>query len=362
MRIINAAVLLFFFCALFFVSGCTEKVDNKPKVFSFETYDHSKGLPHNEITSLAALGEKIWAGSNKGLFVYDGVNWEIHSRKNNNRLGSDMIVGLQALNRCIWIATDNGACYYDGKDFRSVYTTGRARAVVGDGKGEIAIGTAYGVLVNGRTYNNSAGLVSDEVTQLIYDKSGNLWVGTRAGISRFNGGMFQSFSGPAKSVMGSSLIDIPAKPSNCRLPGNFIKVMIRYKDVFAIGTTEGLCITDMANLYEVYTAEHKEWVQINGQILDQPVKGNSPIPGNKVSALATTDNSELLFVGTNEGLGILRDKEWLDVEKLIPGLPNGLINALAWCKGDLWIGTNDGILRVKNLSDLIKDPDVAKNN
>lgn len=358
MRIKNIAVVILSVCALITFAGCTGKsADNKPKVFSVEHFTHSKGLPCDEITCMAALGNKVWAGSEKGLFAYDGVNWEIHSKKNNNRLGSDIIVGLQTLNRCLYIATDNGACYYDGNDFRSVYTGGRARAVSGNG-GEVAVGTAYGVIIGGKTYSNSsAGLVSDEITQLIYDKQGQLWVGTRAGISKLSGGMARNYTGPAKSVMGSSLIDIPANPSNCRLPGNFIKTMILYKDGLAIGSTEGLCITDMANNYEPYTAEHKEWMQVNGKIVDELVKGNSKIPGNKVNALATTDNYELLFAITNEGLGILKGNEWLDVDKLIPGLPKSGLTSVAWCGKDLWIGSDDGIFKVADLSSLLGSDD-----
>ncbi len=351
---INKIVALFSICALIVFPGCFgKKKDNKPKVFSFETFHKDRGLPTEKITCLAALGDKIYAGSRKGLLIYDGVNWDIRNRKNTNSLGSDEIVSLQALNKYLWIATDNGACHYNGIAFESIYTGGRARAVTGMSSNQHAVGTAFGVLVNGS--NNGASIGQHEISTMLYDK-GHLWIGTRnEGMFKLEGGARQ-YKGAAKTIMGSSLIDVPASPANCKLPGNLIKALVSYKGYIAVGTTGGLCITDFANHYDVYTAEHKEFFQRNGRIVEETVSGNSKIPGNKVFALATTDNDELLFVVTDLGLGILKDKEWLDVEKIIPGLPTMGLSSVAWNEGNLWLGTEeDGIIKVNKLSDLYAD-------
>ena len=298
---------------------------------------------------MATLGDKVWAGSDNGLCVFDGVNWEIHNKKLNNIIPSDQIISMQTNANNLWVATDNGICYNNGRGFLTVsgYPGGRARAVIGNGAGSIAIGTAYGVILDNRTIDN---IVSKEVTALAYAQvGGDLVIGTRAGISTLSGNMPRNYTGPAKSVMGSSLIDIPANPSNCRLPGNLIKAIIPYKAMFAVGTTEGLCITDLNNTYINYTAEHKEWMQQQNQILDQVVPGNSDIPGNKVLALAKTDHDELLFVVTDQGLGILKDKEWLKVDTLMPGIPKVGLTSVTYCNGNLWIGSDDGIYCVKNI-------------
>ncbi|MBQ2593288.1 MAG: hypothetical protein II567_08430 [Candidatus Riflebacteria bacterium] len=344
------ALLLFFVCSLMTLSGCFGgKKEVKQKVFTFTKYSKSEGLTCEQITSLAALGDKIYAGTDKGLFIYDGVNWGIQNVKNNNKLGSNLIVNIQSLNGKVWIGTDNGACYTDGNNFYSIYTGGRARAVSGSKSGNSAVGTAYGVLVD---KNNTASSVGQhEISYMLYDTQGQLWVGTRKeGVFKISGGMARQYKGPAKTIMGFSLVDVPANPSNCRLPGNLIKSMICYKQYIAVGTTGGLCITDFDNHYECYTARHKEFFQKGNKITDEEVEGNSKIPGNKVSALATTDNFELLFVVTDLGLGILKGNEWLDVNKIIPGLPDG-ITSVAWCNGDLWLGTDDGVLRVPKFSE-----------
>ena len=353
----NIAVLLLSFIVLITLTGCGEKKVEKAKVFSFKRYGQSEGLTCEQITSLAALNNKIYAGTDKGLFIFDGVNWGIQNTKNNNKLGSNLIVTIQSLNGKVWIATDNGACYTDGNNYFSVYTGGRARAISGTGNGNCAVGTAYGVIVN---RSNTAGdLGKHEISQLLYDKQGDLWVGTRKeGVFKLGGGLARQYKGPAKTIMGFSLVDVPASPSNCRLPGNLIKAMIPYKGLIAVGTTGGLCLTDFNNSYECYTALHKEFFQKGSQIVDEEVEGNSKIPGNKVSALAATDNDELLFVVTDLGLGILKEKEWLDVNKIIPNLPDG-ITSVAWNNGDLWLGTEDGVLQIEKFSEFFAN-DKAK--
>lgn len=353
MRIKSIVSVLLSLCVLFACTGCFEKKAEKPKVFSFEQFTYSKGLPCERITCMAAFGGKVWAGSEKGLFAYDGVNWEIHSKKNNNFLGSDIIWDLKSMNSRLYISTDNAACFYDGNRFKSVYTGRPVSSCAGSGN-EIAVGTAAGVVVNGRICDKNSGLANDEVKQVIYDKNGQLWVGTNAGISKMSDNYPKNYKGPQKTLRGSSLVDIPPSPSNCQLSGNYIKAMILYKDGFAIGTTQGLSVTDMNNKYENYTAEHLELMQINGKIDNVEVGGNSKIPGNKIRALAATDKDELLFVVTDKGLGILQGTEWLDVDKLIPGLPKEDLTSVAWLQNDLWVGGEDGIYRIKGLSALLE--------
>ena len=81
---------------LLFMTGCgAPKAPAKPAKLEIEHFTRSKGLPEEAITSLAAFANKIWAGSQRGLFAFDSVNWQIHQRKNTNVLGSDIIEDLK---------------------------------------------------------------------------------------------------------------------------------------------------------------------------------------------------------------------------------------------------------------------------
>jgi len=348
-------------CVLIAAVGCGKKKEPaKPSTLEFEHFTKFKGLPEENITSMAAFGQKIWAGSKKGLFCYDGVNWQIHQRKNTNVLGSDIIEDLKVSDNALWIATDNGACKFNGTNWASVYTGGRARSVIGKGS-ELAVATAYGVVYSRGGEQKplgkeNAGLVMDEVNQVMFDTNGQLWAGTRAGMGKLTSEMFQNFTGPAKSIMGSSLIDVPASPASCQLPGNNIKVIMPFKNQLAIGTTSGLTITDMMGSYINYKSQHRDWFQKAGQIVEETVPGNSPMPGNVINSLARSDRDEMLFVGTDKGLAIMHDNKWLDIDTLIPGFPKIAINGVAYLAGDLWVGTAEGIYQIKKISSLFAAP------
>ena len=340
------------------ITGCgTKKVEPKAEKLEVVHFTRAQGLPEEDITTMAAFAGQIWVGTPKGLLCYDGVNWKIHVRKNTNVLGSDKIEKIKVSDRALWIATDNGACRYDGNNWGSVYTGGRARAVSGKGS-DIAVATAHGVeYSSGGSFSpmgkSNAGLVYDEVTEVAFDSENRIWAGTRAGMAQLTSGVFQNFTGPAKSVMGSSLIDVPPSPSNCRLIGNNVKTIISYRDKLAIGTTSGLSITDMKNSWTNYFSIHKEWVQRAGKIVEDKVPGNSPLPGNIIYSLATTANDELLFIGTDKGLAILKDNTWIDIKKSFQRTVKGAITGLAILKDDLWIGTRSGIYLVKGITKLI---------
>ena len=358
MRARNLLLTTLFLSFLLMFTGCgAPKTPAAPTRLVVEHFNKTKGLPEEAITSLVVFANKVWAGSQKGLFTFDGVNWQIFQRKNTNVLGSDIIEDLKVYENVLWIATDNGACRFDGHNWASVFTGGRARSVIGKGS-ELAVATARGVVYsNGgeptAMGKDNAGLVMDEVTQVMFDAQGHLWAGTRAGMARLASGMFQNYTGPAKSVMGSSLIDVPASPSNCRLPGNNIKVILPMQNMLAIGTTSGLAVTDMGNTWNVYMAQHRDWVQRAGQIVEDLVPGNSPLPGNVINALAASSNGEMLFVGTDKGLAVLRGSEWLDVAALMPAVAKVGVTGLGWLNGDLWVATGDGIYQVKNVAGLI---------
>ena len=344
-----------------FSIGCgAKKEPEKPKQLVIEHFTRAKGLPEEAITCMAAFANQVWAGSAKGLFTFDGVNWKQHVRKNTNVLGSDIIEDLKVNDNALWIATDNGAARYDGRSWSSVFTGGRARSVSGR-SGQVAIATAHGVEVSsGGAFQalakDSAGLVNDEVTQVLFDSKGQLWAGTRAGMARLSSAIFQNYTGPAKSVMGSSLIEIPPSPANCQLVGNNVKVLLEYRGSVAVGTTSGLTITDFGSSYLSYFAAHRDWFQRGGQIVEDRVDGNSPLPGNVICSLGTTPGGEMLFVGTDKGLAILKENSWLDVSTLLKGLPKAMITGLAYVGKDLWVGTETGIYQVKDIGSLLETP------
>ena len=348
---------------LVFSCGCSKKpgAQAPTQTLAVEKITVANGLPDDLITALAVFSGKLWVGTKKGIGTYDGVNWGLRVKKNTNVLGSDIIEELSVWENALWICTDNGVARFDGTNWSSLPYRGRARSVAAKGN-EIAIATAHGIeYSDGQAFKaygkEAAGLVNDEVQEVVYDASGKLWVGTRAGMALFSGGIFQNHTGPQQQPMGTSLVDIPPNPPSCQLIGNNIKVMLPFQGKLVIGTTSGLNVTDMGTSWLGFSAPHKEWVQRAGRILEEQKPGNSPLPGNSIQALAALPGDGGFFVGTNKGLALYRDGKWVDVVTVLGGLPSGaLVSSLAILNDDLWVGTQLGLYRVKGIKTLFPAP------
>jgi ligand-binding sensor domain-containing protein len=336
-----------------------------PKALKVTTFASRDGLTDDGIAALAVFGNQIWAGTKKGLNRFDGVNWQMFVRKNTNVLGSDIIECLLVADGGLWVGTDNGVCRFDGTSWSGIMTGARARALAARGR-EIGVATARGLeYSSGEPFQSygreNAGLVNDEAKAAAFDSQGRLWVGTLAGVGLFSGGRFQNQTGPAKSVMGTSLVDVPPNPPSCQLPGNNINVMIPFRNALAIGTTSGLTLTDMGMSWTNYSAPHKDWVQRAGKINEEQMPGNSPMPGNSITALAPAANDRALFVGTNKGLALLNDNSWVDLTTALADLPaqssQAAITGLAVLGDDLWVGTPLALYRVHGITALLPAPE-----
>jgi len=326
-----------------------------PPPLKISKFTKTEGLGSDQITTLTVYNGQVWAGTKEGLSKYDGVNWQLFVRKNCNALVSNTIEELTVADNILWVATENGITKYDGQRWSSALVGQRARSVAARGNEAIAA-TASGIKKgadNNFTEFNKANamLINDEVNVVAYDTQNRVWVGTRAGMALFGGSSFNNYSGPAKTLMGSQLVDVPPNPPNCKLIGNFVTRILPYKNLLAVGTTSGLSLTDMDNQYINYFAEHKDFVSINLKIEQQTVPGNCPMPGNNVTALAKDPGENGLIVGTNKGLAILEGTTtWVTVDH--PELPKTAITGLTVQGDALWIGTASGLYRASPLAAL----------
>ncbi|HNV71232.1 MAG TPA: hypothetical protein PKO06_16125, partial [Candidatus Ozemobacteraceae bacterium] len=214
---------LFLTCLLaasLFLTACGNKPVAKPEAPApkIEVFTAQKGLPNSDITALAVFGGQIWAGTRNGLTRYDGVNWQIHVKKNTNALPSNEIEGLVVTPDSLLIATENGAARYQAAGFSSIVTGLRVRSIAQNGP-TVILATAHGIEQStGGPFQpygkENASLVDDEVNVVAFDRKGRVWAGTRVGMGLFQGTLFQNYSGPAKTIMGSSLVEIPPSPAN----------------------------------------------------------------------------------------------------------------------------------------------------
>ena len=131
-------------------------------------YIDSNGLPSNSVMTIERdLNGFLWVGTQDGAAFFNGHRWTSVNLPNKT-ISNYVYSILAAQDGVIWIATDGGGLhkYFNGE---------------------------------WKTYDTTSGLISNNLRFLYetYDENGqpNLLIGTRDGLSRFDGEHFENFSG-----------------------------------------------------------------------------------------------------------------------------------------------------------------------
>jgi PAS domain S-box-containing protein len=135
---------------------------------------------------------RVWLGTaHRGLFWWE--NGVLHQFPDHAVDAQEIRALAEDKSGQMWIGTDWGPLCYDSnflrKDFPFPWYPTRALLV--DREGTLWMGTTGAGLVqyrNGTTtsFRKQDGLADDNVAALAEDQEGNLWVGTRNGLSQFN--------------------------------------------------------------------------------------------------------------------------------------------------------------------------------
>jgi ligand-binding sensor domain-containing protein/signal transduction histidine kinase len=157
---------------------------------------------------------------------------------NEDGLPSDSVTAIvQTRDGFLWLGTSSGLAWFDGVKFTGinlktspaddpVYVT----ALCEDSDGHLWIGTQQNGLLEWaqgklRRYAGQPGLLDDHVTCLAADNRGQVWVGSKSGLSLWTGKNFQSFTSrdglPDESVSGlnvarSGTVWITTRTGMCR--------------------------------------------------------------------------------------------------------------------------------------------------
>ena len=122
--------------------------------FRWQNFTTADGLPDNKVFSVAVDGERVWAGTDNGLAMYQGGKWKVFRPQDGLAHRAVLYVAVDKKTHDVWIATMGGLSRYSAGRF-DTYTqlnSGLSNDVV------------YGVAVQ-----------DDEV-----------WTATAAGASRLN--------------------------------------------------------------------------------------------------------------------------------------------------------------------------------
>jgi signal transduction histidine kinase len=196
-------------------------------------------------------------------------------------------------------------------------------------------------------------LPGSRIQALLADREGCLWIGTNGGIARWENGKIQRLP-PTDALAGASVLSVLEDREGNLWVGTETDGLQVLRDArfHNIGTREGL--SSDATTTVVEDSAGTIWIGTNGGGLNV-VRRNVNVPGvsttyavrdvllsDVILSLAAGKNGEL-WVGTPDGLNRIRGSA-VDSFSSVDGLPDDFIRSLLVdADGSLWIGTRRGL-------------------
>ena len=229
------------------------------------------------------------------------------------------------------------------------------RAILQTRDGYLWIGTEAGLVrFDGVDFavfdrSNTLAMQSEFISSLKEDADGSLWVGTASGLVRERGGIFASTPGSTTAAVFSLCLTQKGRLFALTSAGAEVLDQGRLKQ---IAGTERLGLTEAASLAEE-DAQGRLWIAGSegitfvAQGATQLSATIETIDAGQIQSLALSASGEL-WAGGSSGLKTLSSDRALRTLRL-SGLPsNDVTQMLAGTDGSMWIGTSKGLALYRN--------------
>ena len=348
--------------------------------FTHQSWDTDDGLPQNSINAIANTEDEfLWLGTQEGLVRFDGLEFKVFNRSNQDAFSSDDIRVLTLDPRgVLWIGTRDGGLvrYRDGvfSDGNVDETLDKARitSIQPSREGTHTwVGTSnHGVwkVSNGEAEQVSS-LPSDAITSLVESNDGVLWIGTRdSGLLRLQRGDVIVYS----TSTGFDFEDITALAVDNR--SGILWVGTRDRGVFSIKGEEiqqysretGLPSDNVLSLYvdnigSIWVGTDQAGLaRITFSSSGSDIASDYPVfkttymdsergfSGDVVKSIYS-DPMGNMWVGTDGGgLNLLREGKFLTYTSYEGLVDDFVFSIHEDVSGDVWFSTQKGVSRLSD--------------
>jgi ligand-binding sensor domain-containing protein len=327
----------------------------KGKISNFTIKD---GLPSNHVTSFC-LDPRVglWTGTNKGLCIWDGKKVTQISFFKNSTISCLMYSERYG----VFVGTNKGLYLQDinSKEFHPILDSINIASIsLSNDQSQLYVGTNNGLYIldlkkhTRNVFHVNNGLIDEEITSVLCQKNGTVWIGSKSGLISFNGLDFSYYT-----------IGFDNNSNHIR------SLLIDYEENLWIGTHSGLykyrgkgfTVYDRQNglgnafIYQIArdvnnnlwfgTESNGAFKFANGFFKNYSVKQG--LLDNKVSAVLPLEDGSVWF-GTDKGISILKND---NIENISLG-PLFKQEAPINCffkdsKGFIWVGGQNGLCSMK---------------
>ncbi|HEY2473117.1 MAG TPA: two-component regulator propeller domain-containing protein [Terracidiphilus sp.] len=276
--------------------GATLKAPAMPR-FRFENFTTANGLPDNHVYSVLVDGDRIWAGTDNGLGLYENGRWRTLTTKDGLAHRAVLSLALDKRTGDVWAGTMGGLSRISGGriDTFTQLNSGLSNDVV------------YGVSVEGE----------------------NVWVATAAGGCRFDlhTGQWSLFNERNTPMIEIWVYGVAATPTKVYYAvwGSGVleydqqkKIWDKYED--PDGETEMVLFKDQGLIHEITTSvsyvDKILWVatyfgdsRYDGRYWHNFLTKDSGLPSNFTNVVKGVDANRAWF-GTDKGLAYYDGVNW----------------------------------------------------
>ncbi len=204
---------------------------------------------------------------------------------------------------------------------------------------------------NVRSWQVDAGLPDNTVLAIAQTSDGFLWVGTRAGLTRFDGINFVYYTATNTPALGNSDVTALCADRDGSLwvgtdGGGLVRLR---RGIFSrLTTADGLAGNEIRVIYQ--DGDGTLWIGAtngmsryrNGRFRNYTIRNG--LLSDSVQCIYE-DHDKNLWIATGKGLNCLRQNGGMDSFVMPNDLPNNVVRAICQDRGNrIWIGSNNGLL------------------